>query len=141
MPTEPPELTEARALLARFEAEMHRPEGLVHLSDALLLLADARAGAVSDQTALVATNLSLAYLRRVQKAVEALLARESSFHWETINHWRDVFGEFELSGVGLSQDVVETRSKLLNKKVELMPLSERQALIEKLEASGKKKDI
>jgi hypothetical protein len=113
----------------------------MHLSDALLLLADVRAGAVSDQMALVATNLSLAYLKRVQVAVESLVARESSLHWETINHWRDVFGEFELTGVVLPKDVAETRSKLLNKKVELMPLSERQELIEKLEASGKKKDI
>jgi len=141
MPSEPPELSEARALLGRFEAEMHRPEGLVHLSDALLLLADVRAGAVSDQIALVATNLSLAYLKRVQVAVESLLSRESSLHWEIINHWRTVFGEFELSGFGLPQDIAETRSKLLNKKVELMPLSERQELIERLQATGKKRDI
>jgi len=141
MATEPPELTEARALLARFEAEMHRPEGHVHLSDALFLLAELRERGVSDQMTLVATNLSLAYLNRVQKAVETVLARESSLHWEVINHWRNLFGEFELAGFELPQDVIETRSKLLDKKVELMPLSERQALVEKLQSKDDKKKM
>jgi len=141
MATEPPELTEARALLARFEAEMHRPEGHVHLSDALFLLAELRERGVSDQMTLVATNLSLAYLKRVQKAVETVLARESSLHWEVINQWRDLFGEFELAGFELPQDVIETRSKLLDKKVELMPLSERQALVEKLQSKDDKKKM
>jgi len=142
MPTEPNELTEARALLGRFETEMQRPESLVHLSDALSLLADLRADAGSEQIRLVASNLSLAYLKKAQAAVEELLAREPSFHWDTVDHWQKVFAEFERSGFELPQNISETRSKLLMKKIDrdiaLMSASERKALIEKLQAMADK---
>jgi hypothetical protein len=140
MPTEPTELTEARALLGRFELDMHRPESLVHLSDALSLLADMRADAGSEPVKLVASNLSLAYLKKAQAAVEELLAREPSVHWDIVDHWQEVFAEFERSGFALPRDISETRSKLLmkkmNREIALMSPSERKALIEKLEATG-----
>lgn len=145
MPTEPNELTEARALLGRFEEEMHRPESLVHLSDALTLLADMQGDAGSEQVRLVASNLSFAYLKKVHAAVEELLAREPSVHWDTVDHWKEVFAEFERSGFDLPQDISETRSKLLRSKIErhiaLMSPSERKALIEKLQATGDKLGI
>jgi hypothetical protein len=142
MPTEPNELTGARTLLARFEAEMHRPEGLVHLSEALLLLADIRADAESEKVRQVALNLSLAYAKKVQAQVEPLLSSEEPVHWETVEHWQKAFGEFERSGFTLPQDVADTRSKLLMKKMDreiaLMSPSERKELLERLQAMGDK---
>ena len=131
------ELTEARALLGRFQTEMHRLAGLAHLSKALLLLADIREDAESKKVRQVASNLALAHAKEVQAQVELLLSREPSVHWETAEHWQKVFDEFERSGFALSQDVAETRSrlvmKMLNKEIALMSPSERKELIECLE--------
>ena len=142
MSNEPNELTEARVLLGRFESEMHRPESLAHLSEALSLLADIRAETTSENVGQVASNLSLAYAKKVQVQVESLLFREPSVHWETVEHWQKVFGEFERSGFTLPQDVAETRSKLLMKKMKrdiaLMSPSERKQLLEQLQAMDDK---
>ena len=141
MQIEPPELADARALLERFEGEMSRQEGLMFLSDALSLLSDIRDDAASAQLVLVASNIAFAYAKRVQRAVDALLDREPTVHWETINHWRNVFDEFEVAGFELPQDVVETRSMLLSKKTELMPASEREELLKRLQAEKDKGNI
>lgn len=136
MTAEPVELTEARALLARFETEMHRAEGLAYLSEALLLLADIRADAECEKMRQVASNVSLAYAKNVQARVEALLCSEPSVHCETVEHWQKVFGEFERSGFALSQDVAETRSrlvmKMLDREIAVMSPAERAELIERL---------
>ena len=138
MTTESIKLTEARALLGRFDTEMHRPEGLAHLSEALSLLADIRADAESEKVRQVASNLSLTYAKAVQARVQLLLSREPSVHWETVEHWQKVFGEFERSGFALSQDVAETRSRLMMKKMNrefaLMSSSERKEFLERLSA-------
>ena len=141
MQIEPPELADARALLERFEGEMSRQEGLMFLSDALSLLSDIRDDAASAQLVLVASNIAFAYAKRVQRAVDALLDREPTVHWETINHLRNVFDEFEVAGFELPQDVVETRSMLLSKKTELMPASEREELLKRLQAEKDKGNI
>lgn len=142
MPTEPTKLTDARALLARFETEMDRPEGLVHLADALSLLAEIRADSESESVRQIASNLPLAYTKKVQARVELLLAGEPPVHWETVEHWQKVFGEFESSDFALSDDVAETRSKFLmnkmSREVELMSPAERKKLLEQLQATGDK---
>src|SRR5437879_1641920 len=117
MPTEPNELTEARVLLERFETNMHQSEGLAYLSEGLSLLTDIRAGAESERVRQVASNLSLAYAKKVQAHVETLLSREPSVHWETVQHWQKVFDQFERLGFALPQDVEETRSKLVMQKL------------------------
>jgi hypothetical protein len=136
MTIEPIKLTEARALLGRFQTEMHRPEGLAHLSQALSLLADIRADAESEKVRQVASKLSLAYAKQVQAQVELLLSREPSVHWDTVEHWQKVFDEFERSGFALSQDVAETRTSLvmkkMNREIALMSPSERKELLERL---------
>src|SRR5687768_8294848 len=111
MTPEPIELTDARVLLERFEREMHRPAGLVYLSEGLLLLADIRAHAESEKVRQVASNLPLAYARKVQAQLELLLSSEPSVHCETVEHWRRVFGEFERSGFVLPPHVAETLSR------------------------------
>ena len=58
MPAEMKEMTEARALLAKFEADMHKAEGIVHLSDALALLADVRDAGAAGQSATIASNIT-----------------------------------------------------------------------------------
>lgn len=142
MPIEPNELTEARALLARFETEMLRPEGLVYLAEALSLLNDIRADTESEKIGQVASNLALAYAKTVQAQVEPLVSREPPVHWETVEHWQKVFSEFERAGFALPQGVAETRSKLLMKKLDreiaLMSPSERKGLLERLQAMGHK---
>ena len=141
MPNEPIELTDARVLLGRFETEMHRPEGLAHLSEALSLLADIRADTESERVRQIALNLSLAYARKVQEQIETLLSRET-FHWETLEHWQKMFAEFERSGFALPRDVADTRAKFVMKKMEReiahMSPSERTELIERLRAMGDK---
>jgi len=142
MAYEPRELTEARELLGKFEAEMSRPKGLVHLSEALPLLADVCAAAESERTTQVASNIALAYVRKVQTEVEHLMRQESPPHWEIVCHWQKVFAEFERSGFALPAETAEALSKLLMKKwrkdISLMSASERQELLEKLQAMGSK---
>lgn len=137
---EPVDLAEARALLEKFEAKMRTPEGLGHLSDGLALLADLRTGASSERYAQVASRLAMAYARTAQGAVESLLSREPSIHWEVFDHWRKVFAEFEQSGFTLPQEVADVRSKLwdktMDKYIKQMSPSERNELLERLKAMG-----
>lgn len=141
-PTEPNELTKARTLLGRFETEMHRPEGLVHLSEALSLLADIRAGSASEQVKQVALNLSLLYANKIQVQIELLLSREPSIHWTIFEHWKKILDEFECSGFELSQDVAETRKKLrmreVNKEIRLLSPSEHEQLVRLLQETDDK---
>lgn len=130
MPAEMKEMTEARALLARFEAEMHKPEGIVHLSDALALLADVRDAGASDKATEIASNIVMAYARKANRAVENL-AREPIVHIEVVEHWHKVFREFEQAGFALSPEIASAQFTLLLKK---MSPSERQVLLEKLQA-------
>ena len=131
MPAETKEMTEARALLARFEAEMHKPEGIVHLSDALALLADVRDAGESDKAKEIASNIVMAYARKAHRAVENL-ARETIVHIEVVEHWHRVFREFEQAGFPLPPEIASAQFTLLLKK---MSPSERQVLLEKLQAS------
>ena len=130
MPAETKELTEARALLARFEAEMHKPEGIVHLSDALALLADVRDAGGSDKATEIASNIVMAYARKAYRAVENL-AREPIVHIEVVEHWHKVFREFEQAGFSLPPEMASAQFTLLLKK---MSPSERQVLLQKLQA-------
>lgn len=138
MPSEPEELAEARELLGKFEAEMHRPEGIAHLSEALSLLADVRAGAESERIAQIASNVALTYAKKIQGEVELLLSREPSVHWEILKHWHKVFAEFERAGFAAPADAEGVHSKLLmkifKKDIALMSPSERQKLLERLQA-------
>lgn len=140
MPTEPAELAEARAHLEKFEAKMRTPDGLVHLSEGLALLENFRTGGASERFAEVASNLALAYAKKVQSEVESLISREPSIHLEVFDHWRKVFAEFDQSGFTLPQEVINARSKLwgrtIDKHVELMSPSERKDLLERLKAMG-----
>lgn len=140
MPTEKNNLTVARELLARFETEMDRPEGLVHLSEALSLITDIQTDCESEDERQVALRLPLTYAKRVQQRVETLLVHEQPVCWETLCHLQKVFGEFEDSAFALPQDVAETRSKLqanqadkMIREIELMPAAERNRLIERLQ--------
>ena len=99
---EPKELTEARQLLGKVEAEIRSPEGLVHLSEGLSLLVDVRASAESESIAQVASNIALTYAKKVKSEVEALLAQESAPHWEIVGHWQKVLAEFGRSGLPLT---------------------------------------
>lgn len=138
MPDEPEELTEARELLEKFEAQMRKPEGVVHLSEALSLLADVRAGTDSERIAQIASNVALAYARKVQSEVELLLSREPAVHWEIVNHWQNVFSEFEHSGFPVPQEVANTRSKLVmtkwDREIALMSPTEKEKFLERLES-------
>jgi hypothetical protein len=118
------EIIEARALLEKFEAHMHKSEGTVHLSEALALLSGA-----SEKAAQLASNIVLAYARKATQAVEHL-AREPVVHAETIAHWQKVFAEFEQSGFFLPSEITTAWSRLLLKK---MTPSERQSLLERLQ--------
>jgi hypothetical protein len=132
MPGESRELMEARGLLARFEAEMRKPEGIAHLSEALELLGDIRDAGESDRDALVATNIAQAYATKVQREIEGL-AREQIVHMDTILHWLSVLREFENAGFPLTAGLESARSTLLLKK---MSPSERQVLLQKLQANN-----
>src|SRR2546423_888203 len=118
MALEPNELSEARELLGKFESNIRRPEGLVHLSEALSLLAEVRANAEPERIAQVASNIALAYVKKVHGEIEPLLTQELPPHWEIVNHWQKVLVEFERSGFALPANVVEARSALLMKKYE-----------------------
>jgi hypothetical protein len=118
MVSEPKELAEARALLARFEADMARADSMGHLADALALLADIRDSEASTSYAQLAENVALSYSRKVHARVEALLSGEPLIHWDTLNHWEAVFAEFERSGFVLPQETVETRSRLWKRKAD-----------------------
>ena len=132
------ELTEARELLGKFEANMHTSEGLAHLSEGLSLLADIRTDGEADSVVQVASNIAIAYMKKVHAVVERLIVQEPPPHWEIVGHWGRVFGEFERSGFTLPAQIAETRSKLLLKKWEKdiaqMPPTERQEFIRKLQA-------
>ena len=136
MPAETKEMTEARALLAKFEADMHKAEGIVHLSDALALLADVRDAGDSGQSATIASNIALAYARKIQRVLE-LLGRETIVHADTVAHWNKVCEEFEQAGFPLPPEVTAARSTLLLKK---MSPSERQTLLRRRQALDDGKD-
>jgi hypothetical protein len=126
------EMNEARGLLAKFEAEMHKPEGVVHLSEALSLLADIRDGGESDKVVEIASNIALAYARKIQREIENL-AREPIVHLEIVEHWHKVLQEFDHAGFPLPPEMEAARFTLLLKK---MSPSERQYFLEKLQAMG-----
>ena len=136
MPTEPLQLTEARALLAKFEVGMASPESLNDLAGGLSLLSQFKENA-SGERAQVAENLAVTYAKKAQAAVESLLGRESSIHWETVDHWESVLSEFLRYGFSIPPEIAETRSNLLSRKltkeIDLMSPEERQQLLEKLE--------
>ena len=118
MASEPKELAEARALLAKFEADMARADALGYLADALAMLADIRESDASTSYGQLAENVALSYSRKVHSRVEALLSGEPLIHWDTLNHWEEVFAEFERSGFSLPQETVETRSRLWKRKAD-----------------------
>lgn len=134
------EMAEARRLLGRFEAEMEQPEGLVHLSEALSIIADLRAESASEIEKQVAANISLAYMKKTQAHVESLFSREPSVRFENIGEWLKIFWEFEAYGFTLPPDIAEFRSKLLTEKVKreiaLMSPSERKEILRQLQAMG-----
>ena len=135
MPAEPTQLTEARASLAKFEAHMESTDSLNDLANALTLLSQISEPRDKSQ---VAANLAVAYARKAQGAVESLLARESSIHWEIVDHWEAILSEFLRYGFQLPPEIAATRSKLvshkLTKEIDLMSPEERQRLLESLEA-------
>ena len=121
---------------------MQTPEGLVFLTEALAILADLREAAESTRITQIASNILFADVcDKVQSSVEPLLAQDRAPHWEIVDHWGRVFKEFERSGFPLPADFVAASSLLL-KKVEsdiaLMSPSERDELLEKLEATRHK---
>src|SRR5438270_13941704 len=134
MLAEPIDLTQARLLLAKCEMNMHQPEGLALLSEALSLLAEVRANADSKGVRQVALNLSVAYARKAQAHIDLLLTREPTIHWETVGHWQKGFAECERSGLALPTGVAQTRSKLgmgkWNRHLALSSASEREELLE-----------
>lgn len=75
MPTELKGLIGARALLAQFEVKMEHAECLPYLVDGLSLLADVRDESDSPIEQQVASNIALAYARKVGAAVQTLFAR------------------------------------------------------------------
>ena len=134
MAREPRELTEARALLAEFEAEMHKPEAIAPLSEALELLADIRDGGESAENARIASNVASAYANKVHRIIVDL-NREQMVHSETVLHWHKVLEEFEKAEFPLSSETVAARNTLFLKK---MSPSERQSLLEKLQELSQK---
>jgi len=124
------EMAQARALLKKFEDQMHKPEGLVHLAEALSLLADVRDSGESDEATKIASNIVIAYAQKVNGVIEGL-ARERIVHIEIVEHWREVMREFEGSGFTLPPEMATAGHTLLLKK---MSPSERQVLLQKLQA-------
>lgn len=129
-------LTEARALLTRFEAEMDGGKGLMHLSEALSLLSDIRAEPASELEKRMASNISLSCLEHVRARVESSFSRESPVRIESIEEWLKVFLAFEAFGFALPQDVAETQSMLLTEKVKreiaVMSAEEKKNLVDRL---------
>ncbi len=118
MTSEPKELAEARALLARFEVDMARAEALGYLADGLAMLSDVRDADASTTYGQLAENVAMSYSRKVRLRVESLLSGEPLIHWDTLNHWEEVFAEFERSGFALPEETVETRSRLWKRKAD-----------------------
>ena len=141
MREEPEELTEARALLGTFEAEMGRPDSIGDLTSALSMLAYVRANE-STEFGQVAANLATAYAKRAQEAVESLLAREPTLHWDTVDHWQTVLTTFLQYELAVPPEVAETRSKLIRRKmdreIKLLSPEERQRLIALLQGMNDK---
>lgn len=138
MPSESKDLIEARELLGIFEAEMGRTEGLAHLVEGLSLLTAVREEAPSVREGQVATNIAMAYARKVGAEVESLLSREPLIHQDIVNHWQHVFSEFELAGFSLPPEVAQARSQLSMREAEraikFFSPSERKKLLELLQA-------
>lgn len=117
---------------------MGRAGCFAHLVDGLSLLAAVREGLMSSHEVQVASNVAFAYARKAAAEVESLLSREPLIHWETVNHWKNVFSEFERAGFSLPQDVAQSRSKLFMRDAErvikLLSPSERKELLDRLQA-------
>jgi len=138
MPIESKDLTEARVLLSKFEVEIERSEGLIHLAEALSLLADVATDATSVELKQTCSNVASAYAKKVQAKVQPLLTPEPSVDRETGDHWLRVFSEFERSGFALPSAVTECHSELFVRKsahvMRLMSPSERERLLQRLQA-------
>jgi hypothetical protein len=133
MPDQPRNLTNARELLSKFESEIGHPESLVYLSEALALLADVATDVTSSaELKQTCSNIASAYARKVQEKVRPLLEQESPIAWETIDHWRKVFSEFEVSDFTFPS-VSESQSALMKKMVEQMPISDQKRLLQLLQ--------
>lgn len=135
MPSESNELTRARELLGKFEAEMGRAEGIVYLSEGLTLLTEVRESAESDRVTQIAANIALTYAKKARAQVEAMLGQEPPPHWEIVAHWQEVLAEFRRSGFSLPDEIGEPFARLLVNK--LTP-EERQELLVKLQAMDRK---
>jgi hypothetical protein len=143
MATEPKELTEARTLLGKFEADMRAPASLAHLSEALAVLEDVHVDS-PPAVAEIASNIAFAYQKKVQVEVESLFAREPLLHGEIVDHWTSVFAEFERTGFALSPAAALVRSKMLmgrvEKDIKLMSPAEQQELLERLQRNASSGD-
>ena len=142
MASEPRELAEARALLARFEADMARAESVRYLADALSLLADVRETHAATDYGPRASNVALSYAKKVQARVASMLSGEPLIHWDVLGHWEELFAEFERSGFPLPEEMDDTRSRLWRRKADravgAMSSSERSELLNKLQDIEKK---
>ena len=137
MTREPVELTEARELLSKFAVEVCSREGIGHLAKALSLLVDVRDADESGKYSQVASNLVLAYARKIRGEIHSLLLAPC-VHSETVDHWQKVVATFEQAGFRLPQELEEVRSKLLmiklTREINLMSPLERERLVKKLQA-------
>ena len=138
MAIEPGDLTEARRLLSKFEAEIERSEGLARLLEALSLLADVAMDATSTELKQTCSNIVSTYARKVEAKVHPLLTQESPVYRETVDHWLRVFSEFARSGFALPSKVTECHSKLSARQVkqivEEMSPSQAERLFQLLKA-------
>lgn len=138
---EPIELGRARNLLAKFETEIERPEAISLLSAALILLSELRDKRIVPFSE-IASNIALAYEKKVHERVDLLLSREPAIHWEDCEHGEAIFAAFTQFGFVLSGGAEQARSRLrdhcIRKLVKAMSKDEREQLLRELQAMDNK---
>lgn len=89
------ELQEARRILALFDKQPFKPEGVSKLADALFALSDLRDLSDNEHERNVARNLFDTYARKAEENAGHLLSDFDSIPDEDVEHWLTVMKEFE----------------------------------------------
>lgn len=135
MLSEPSNLDTARKLLAEFERQMSEPGCIVHLSDALNLLSDI--ADADGELGGICQKLTTTYAEKTIVEVVPLLTAGEHIYEEKLDHWIEILSEFGRCNFDLPPHVVDTRTKLIVKKLliqfKLLPSSEQKRFLEEIQ--------
>lgn len=132
---EPAQLQSAREHLAQAEATYRSEDGLFHLAEGLMLLAEVMAGGAPGYRK-VAQNLASTYTRKIYGSVRELLEIDRGIPEPELEHFFKVVLALDHAGVDLPQDArsmkIELARRLVDRYYEGYSTAEKQKALQRL---------